>query len=108
MESANLSSRVPSKKGIRQRSAKRMWNIVVTEIQDANTLDPRSAPPGAFLVSTERFNRTVDHLDLSKLISVIDGMQSSRGRVRRKKNFVRRLVGKNVDRKERRENSMMS
>jgi hypothetical protein len=62
-----------------------MWNIVVTELQDANKLDPNSAPPGAFFVSTERFARTVDYLDLSKLIGVIDGMQPPRRSMRRKK-----------------------
>ena len=29
-----------------------MWKVVITEIQDANTLDPIHAPPGAFFVST--------------------------------------------------------
>jgi hypothetical protein len=62
-----------------------MWNIVVTEIQDAHKLDPTSAPPDAFFVSTERFARTVDYLDLSKLVSLIDRMQSSRDRVCKKK-----------------------
>jgi hypothetical protein len=62
-----------------------MWKIVVTEIQDANKLDPTSAPPSALFVSTERFARTVDYLDLSKLISVINSMQSAHGRVLRKR-----------------------
>jgi hypothetical protein len=61
-----------------------MWKVVITEIQDANTLDPMSAPPGAFFVSAEQFARTVDHLDLPRLISVINRMQSSRGHARRK------------------------
>jgi hypothetical protein len=56
---------------------KHMWKVVITEIQDANTLDPIHAPPGAFFVSTERFARTVDCLDLPNIISVINRMQSS-------------------------------
>jgi len=55
-----------------------MWKVVITEIQDANTLDPIQAPPGAFFVSTERFARTVETLDLPKVISVIKRMESSR------------------------------
>jgi len=62
-----------------------MWKVVITEIQDANTLDPMNAPPGAFFVSTERFERTVDHLDLPNIISVINRMQSSRGNARKKR-----------------------
>jgi hypothetical protein len=62
-----------------------MWKVVITEIQDANTLDPVNAPPGAFFVSTERFARTVDHLDLPKVNSVINRMQSSRGNARKKR-----------------------
>jgi hypothetical protein len=62
-----------------------MWKVVITEIQDANTLDPMNAPPGAFFVSTERFARTVDHLDLPNIISVINRMQSSRGNARKKR-----------------------
>ena len=62
-----------------------MWKVVITEIQDANTLDPIHAPPGAFFVSIERFARTVDSLDLSKVISVINRMQSSRGNARKKR-----------------------
>ncbi len=54
-----------------------MWKVVITEIQDANTLEPIHAPPGAFFVSTERFARTVDCLDLPNIISVINRMQSS-------------------------------
>ncbi len=54
-----------------------MWKVVITEIQDASTLDPVNAPPGAFFVSTERFARTVDYLDLPNIISVINRMQSS-------------------------------
>jgi hypothetical protein len=53
-----------------------MWKVVVTEIQDANTLEPLAAPPGAFFVSTERFARTVEELDLQALINTIDRMQS--------------------------------
>ena len=48
-----------------QRS-KRMWKVVITEIQDASAIDPAYAPPGAFFVSTERFARTVKNLDLPK------------------------------------------
>jgi hypothetical protein len=62
-----------------------MWKVVITEIQDANTLDPMNAPPGAFFVSTERLARTVDYLDLSRVISVINRMQSSRGNARKKR-----------------------
>jgi hypothetical protein len=62
-----------------------MWKVVITEIQDAKTLDPMNAPPGAFFVCTERLARTVDYLDLSKVISVINRMQSSRGNVRKKR-----------------------
>jgi hypothetical protein len=36
-------------------------------------------------MSTEGFARTVDYLDLSKLIAVIDGMQSPRRRMPRQK-----------------------
>jgi hypothetical protein len=62
-----------------------MWNVVITQIEDANTLDPVNAPPGAFFVSTERFAQTVGKLDLPKLISVINRMQSSRGHARKKR-----------------------
>ena len=62
-----------------------MWKVVITEIQDAKTLDPMNAPPGAFFVCTERLARTVDYLDLSKVISVINRMQSSRGNARKKR-----------------------
>ena len=62
-----------------------MWKVVITEIQDAKTLDPMNAPPGAFFVCTERLARTVEYLDLSKVISVINRMQSSRGNVREKR-----------------------
>jgi hypothetical protein len=58
-----------------------MWKVVITEIQDANTIDPASAPPGAFFVSTERFAQTVDHLDLPRLISVINRTPCSFGHV---------------------------
>jgi hypothetical protein len=44
-----------------------MWKVVVTEIQDAGTLEPTRVPPGAFSVSTERFSQTVDDLDLQAL-----------------------------------------
>ena len=54
-----------------------MWKVVITEIQDASTLDPINVPPGAFFVGTERFARTVDCLDLPNIISVINRMQSS-------------------------------
>jgi hypothetical protein len=56
-----------------------MWKVVITEIQDANTIDPTSAPPGAFFVSTERFAQTVGHLDLQTVIGLINRMQHSRG-----------------------------
>ena len=56
-----------------------MWKVVITEIQDANTIDPTSAPPGAFFVSTERFAQTVEYLDLQKVIGLINRMQHSRG-----------------------------
>ncbi|MFZ0711764.1 MAG: hypothetical protein WAM53_17125 [Terrimicrobiaceae bacterium] len=52
-----------------------MWKVVITEIQDASTLDPVHTPPGAFFVTTERFARTVDHLDLPNLIRAINSMQ---------------------------------
>jgi len=55
---------------------KRMWKVVITEIQDASAIDPVCAPPGAFFVSTERFARTVKNLDLPKIINVINRMQS--------------------------------
>ena len=61
-----------------------MWKVEIAEIQDANTLDPMNTPPGAFFVSTERFARTVDYLDLAKVIRVINRMQSSRGHARKK------------------------
>lgn len=53
-----------------------MWKVVITEIQDASAIDPAYAPPGAFFVSTERFARTVKNLDLPKIISAINRMQS--------------------------------
>ena len=37
-----------------------MWKITVTEIQDAGMLDAMHVPRGAFFVSTERFNKTVE------------------------------------------------
>lgn len=54
-----------------------MWKVVVTEIQDASVLEPTAAPPGAFFVSTERFSRTVEALDLLELIDTITRMQSA-------------------------------
>jgi hypothetical protein len=66
------------------KKAKRMWKVVIAEIQDANTLDPMNAPPGAFFVSAERFARTVEYLDLAKVIRLINRMQSSRGHARNK------------------------
>jgi hypothetical protein len=59
-----------------------MWKVVITEIQDANTIDPTRAPPGAFFVSTERFAQTVDYLDLPRVIDIINRMQSSHGHTR--------------------------
>lgn len=56
-----------------------MWKVVITEIQDAGTLEPTRVPPGAFFVSTERFSRTVDDLDLEALITTIDQMQAPQG-----------------------------
>ena len=53
-----------------------MWKVVVTEIQDASALEPSTVPPGAFFVSTERFARNVENLDLHALITAIDRMQS--------------------------------
>ena len=46
-----------------------MWKVVITEIQDAHSLDPTNAPAGAFFVSTERFAQTVEFLDLRKIIA---------------------------------------
>ena len=43
----------------------------ITEIQDANALDPANAPPGAFSVSVDRFVKTVDNLDLPTLINLV-------------------------------------
>jgi hypothetical protein len=56
-----------------------MWKVVITEIQDAGTFEPTRVPPGAFFVSTERFSRTVDDLDLQALIKTIDRMQAPQG-----------------------------
>jgi len=61
-----------------------MWKVVITEIQDANTLEPTEVPPGAYFVSTERFARTVDNLDLPALINAINRMQSPQGYGRKK------------------------
>ena len=67
-----------------------MWKVVITEIQDASTLDPINVPPGAFFVSTGgRFARTVNCLDLPNIISVINPMQSSsRGYVHEKREIL--------------------
>jgi hypothetical protein len=54
-----------------------MWKVVVTEIQDANALEPLAVPPGAYFVSTERFSRTVETLDLQGLINALDRMQTA-------------------------------
>jgi hypothetical protein len=62
-----------------------MWKVVITEIQDANTLDPLHAPPGAFFVSTERFARTVDQIDLPNVIRAINSMQCSAQEQRERK-----------------------
>jgi len=55
-----------------------MWKIVITEIQDANVLDPANAPPGAFFVSADRFVKTVDNLDLASLIKFVNGSETPR------------------------------
>ena len=52
-----------------------MWKVVVTEIQDASTLEPFDVPAGAFFVSKERLARTVENLDLPRLIDALDAMQ---------------------------------
>jgi hypothetical protein len=54
-----------------------MWKVVVTEIQDASTLEPFDVPSGAFFVSKERLARTVENLDLPRLIDALDAMQSA-------------------------------
>jgi hypothetical protein len=54
-----------------------MWKVVITEIQDASTLDPAHTPPGAFFVTTERFARTIDQIDLPNVIRAINSMQCS-------------------------------
>ena len=54
-----------------------MWTVVVTEIQDAHALGNLEVPPGAYFVSTERFARTVENLDLQTLKNAINQMQSS-------------------------------
>ena len=51
---------IPLETKLTRKRTERMWKIVITEIQDANTLDPMHAPPGAFFVSTERFAQTVE------------------------------------------------
>jgi hypothetical protein len=80
---------IPLETKLTRKRTERMWKIVITEIQDANTLDPMHAPPGAFFVSTERFARTVEHLDLPNIISVINRMQSSpRGHARDKRELL--------------------
>jgi hypothetical protein len=53
-----------------------MWKVVVTEIQDANALEPLVVPPGAFFVSAERLSRTVENLDLQALINALDRTQA--------------------------------
>jgi len=78
----DLSLRESRSKWTPPQKAKRMWKVEIAEIQDANTLDPMNTPPGAFFVSTERFARTVEYLDLAKVIRVINRMQSSRGQAR--------------------------
>ena len=65
-----------------------MWKVVITEIQDANTIDPTSAPPGAFFVSTERFAQTVEYLDLHKVIGLINRMQYSHGQAQPKRSVL--------------------
>jgi hypothetical protein len=65
-------------------SIRAMWNVTITEIQDANALNPRDLPPGAFCVSTERFNRTVEYLDLQKLVGVVNRMQSLNGHIKKR------------------------
>ena len=54
-----------------------MWKVVITEIQDANVLEPSTVPPGAYFVAAERSSRTVDSLDLETLIGALDRMQSA-------------------------------
>jgi hypothetical protein len=54
-----------------------MWKVVVTEVQDASTFEPFDVPPGAFFVSKERLARTVENLDLPRLIDALDAMQST-------------------------------
>ena len=65
-----------------------MWKVVITEIQDANTIDPTSAPPGAFFVSTERLSQTVEYLDLQTVIGLINRMQHSRGQAEPKRSVL--------------------
>jgi hypothetical protein len=77
----------PAQNGTHPQRTKRMWKVVITEIQDANALDPINAPPGAFFVYTERFARTVDCLDLPNIISVINRTESS-SRGYRRENIV--------------------
>jgi hypothetical protein len=67
----------PARNETDPQRTRRVWKVVITEIQDASTLDPIHAPPGAFFVSIERFARTVDYLDLSTIINVINRMQCS-------------------------------
>lgn len=73
-----------------------MWKVVITEIQDAHRIDPTSAPPGAFFVSTERFAQTIEKLDLQKVIDLIRRMQETREETRPK----RSLLGDRVPRYE--------
>jgi hypothetical protein len=67
------------------RYTRAMWNVTITEFQDANALDPIDLPPGAFCVSTQRFNRTVEYLDLQKLVGVVNRMQSLNGHTKKKR-----------------------
>jgi hypothetical protein len=69
-----------------------MWKVVITEIQDANTIDPTSAPRGAFFVSTERFAQTVEHLDLQGVIALISRMQYSHGQAQPKRSLLRERI----------------
>ena len=65
-----------------------MWKVVITEIQDANTIDPTSAPPGAFFVSTERFAKTVEYLDLHKVIGLINRIPYPHGQAQPKRSVL--------------------
>ncbi len=69
-----------------------MWKITVTEIQDAGMLDAMHVPRGAFFVSTERFNKTVKNLNLPKLVSAINSMQSTSEYARKQKDVFREEI----------------